>query len=167
MTLPNSITSSSVPGSAGCVARQPAECGLQAHRVAAEAGPKDANLWIHVPIGYGKLFKEKSVNWMYADQSRSRGLNGRQVFSTPRGKVLGGSRFDSTACCMYAASTRITIAVRQRGNAGWGFDDVLPYFKKAENQSTARRRQISWRRRSIAGVGLAPRRSAVGSLCGR
>ena len=96
-----------------------------------EAGPKDSNIWIHVPIGYGKLFKEKSVNWMYQTEPEP-GLDGRQVFQ-PRGKVLGGS--SSINGLLYVRGQHEDYdRWRQRGNVGWGYDDVLPYFKKAENQ---------------------------------
>src|SRR3974390_2269067 len=96
-----------------------------------EAGPKDSNIWIHVPIGYGKLFKEKSVNWMYQTEPEP-GLHGRQGFQ-PRGKVLGGS--GSVHGLLYVRGQHEDYdRWRQRGNVGWGYDDVLPYFKKAENQ---------------------------------
>ena len=96
-----------------------------------EAGPKDSNIWIHVPIGYGKLFKEKAVNWMYQTEPEP-GLNGRTVFQ-PRGKVLGGS--SSINGLLYVRGQHEDYdRWRQHGNSGWGYDDVLPYFKKAENQ---------------------------------
>ena len=61
------------------------------------------------------------------------GLNGRQVFQ-PRGKVLGGS--SSINGLLYVRGQHEDYdRWRQRGNAGWGFEDVLPYFKKAENQA--------------------------------
>ena len=100
-----------------------------------EAGPKDIHLWIHMPLGYGKLFKEKTVNWMYQTEPEP-GLNGRNVFQ-PRGKVLGGS--SSINGLLYVRGQHEDYdRWRQHGNVGWGYDDVLPYFKKAENQ-TARR----------------------------
>src|SRR6202140_1969865 len=96
-----------------------------------EAGPKDRNLWIHLPLGYGKLFKEKTVNWMYQTEPEP-GLGGRSVFQ-PRGKVLGGS--SSINGLLYVRGQHEDYdRWRQRGNLGWGSDDVLPYFKKAENQ---------------------------------
>ncbi len=96
-----------------------------------EAGPKDSNLWIHVPLGYGMLFKEKSVNWMYQTEPEP-GLGGRSVFQ-PRGKVLGGS--SSINGLLYVRGQHEDYdRWRQHGNSGWGYDDVLPYFKKAENQ---------------------------------
>src|SRR3569833_3349833 len=97
-----------------------------------EAGPKDSNIWIHVPLGYGKLFKEKTVNWMYQTEPEPE-LKGRQVFQ-PRGKTLGGS--SSINGLLYVRGQHEDYdRWRQRGNTGWGYDDVLPYYKKAENQS--------------------------------
>src|SRR5690242_12587745 len=76
-------------GSAGCVLANRLSANGKHSVLLLEAGPKDSNIWIHVPIGYGKLFKEKTVNWMYQTEPEP-GLGGRQVFQ-PRGKVLGGS----------------------------------------------------------------------------
>lgn len=93
-----------------------------------EAGPADSNPWIHVPLGYGKLFNEKSVNWAYESEPEPH-VDGRRIY-TPRGKVLGGS-------------SSINGLVYIRGQArdydnwaipGWRFDDLLPYFVKAECQ---------------------------------
>ena len=118
-------------GSAGCVLANRLSADGKHSVLLLEAGPKDTNLWIHVPLGYGKLFKEKSVNWMYQTEPEP-GLNGRQVFQ-PRGKVLGGS--SSINGLLYVRGQHEDYdRWRQRGNAGWGYDDVLPYFKKAENQ---------------------------------
>jgi choline dehydrogenase len=118
-------------GSAGCVlANRLSENGRHSVLLL-EAGPVDKNIWIHVPLGYGKLFKEKTVNWMYQTEPEP-GLDGRSVFQ-PRGKVLGGS--SSINGLLYVRGQHEDYdRWRQRGNAGWGFEDVLPYFKKAENQ---------------------------------
>jgi choline dehydrogenase len=118
-------------GSAGCVLANRLSASGQHSVLLLEAGPKDSNIWIHVPLGYGKLFKEKSVNWMYQTEPEP-GLGGRQVFQ-PRGKVLGGS--SSINGLLYVRGQHEDYdRWRQRGNVGWGYDDVLPYFKKAENQ---------------------------------
>src|SRR5580704_12046809 len=118
-------------GSAGCVLANRLSADGRNSVLLLEAGPKDTNLWIHVPLGYGKLFKEKTVNWMYQTEPES-GLDGRAVFQ-PRGKVLGGS--SSINGLLYVRGQHEDYdRWRQRGNAGWGYDDVLPYFKKAENQ---------------------------------
>jgi choline dehydrogenase len=118
-------------GSAGCVLANRLSANGRNSVLLLEAGPKDTNLWIHVPLGYGKLFKEKTVNWMYQTEPEP-GLDGRTVFQ-PRGKVLGGS--SSINGLLYVRGQHEDYdRWRQRGNAGWGYDDVLPYFRKAENQ---------------------------------
>ena len=118
-------------GSAGCVLANRLSADGRHTVLLLEAGPKDTNIWIHVPIGYAKLFKEKTVNWMYQTEPEP-GLGGRQVFQ-PRGKVLGGS--SSINGLLYVRGQHEDYdRWRQRGNVGWGYDDVLPYFKRAENQ---------------------------------
>ncbi|MGJ5047672.1 GMC family oxidoreductase [Bradyrhizobium oligotrophicum] len=119
-------------GSAGCVLANRLSSDGKHTVLLLEAGPKDTNIWIHVPLGYGKLFKEKTVNWMYQTDPEP-GLDGRSVFQ-PRGKVLGGS--SSINGLLYVRGQHEDYdRWRQRGNVGWGYDDVLPYFKRAENQS--------------------------------
>jgi choline dehydrogenase len=118
-------------GSAGCVLANRLSADGKHSVLLLEAGPEDTNLWIHVPLGYGKLFKEKTVNWMYQTEPEPE-LGGRQVFQ-PRGKVLGGS--SSINGLLYVRGQHEDYdRWRQRGNSGWGYDDVLPYFKKAEDQ---------------------------------
>jgi choline dehydrogenase len=119
-------------GSAGCVlANRLTADGKHSVRLL-EAGPEDSHLWIHIPLGYGRLFKDKAVNWMYQTEPEP-GLNGRNVFQ-PRGKVLGGS--SSINGLLYVRGQHEDYdRWRQHGNLGWGFDDVLPYFKKAEDQT--------------------------------
>ncbi|WP_295850882.1 choline dehydrogenase [Tardiphaga sp.] len=118
-------------GSAGCVLANRLTASGEYSVLLLEAGPKDRNIWIHVPLGYGKLFKEKTVNWMYQTEPEP-GLDGRSVFQ-PRGKVLGGS--SSINGLLYVRGQHEDYdRWRQQGNTGWGYDDVLPFFKKAENQ---------------------------------
>ncbi len=118
-------------GSAGCVLANRLSADGKNSVLLLEAGLRDTNLWIHVPLGYGRLFKEKSVNWMYQTEPEP-GLEGRSVFQ-PRGKVLGGS--SSINGLLYVRGQHEDYdRWRQHGNQGWGFDDVLPYFKKAEDQ---------------------------------
>ena len=117
-------------GSAGCVLANRLSANGKHSVLLLEAGPKDTNLWIHVPLGYGRLFKEKTVNWMYQTEPEPE-LEGRRVFQ-PRGKVLGGS--SSINGLLYVRGQHEDYdRWRQRGNNGWGYDDVLPYFKKAED----------------------------------
>jgi choline dehydrogenase len=119
-------------GSAGCVlANRLTESGR--HRVALiEAGPRDRHLWIHIPLGYGRLFKDGRVNWLYQSEPEPE-LNGRVIFQ-PRGKVLGGS--SSINGLVYIRGQPEDFDHwRQLGNEGWGFDDVLPYFRRSEDQA--------------------------------
>ena len=119
-------------GSAGCVLANRLTADGKYSVLLLEAGPEDSHLWIHIPLGYGRLFKEKAVNWMYQTEPEP-GLNGRNVFQ-PRGKVLGGS--SSINGLLYVRGQHEDYdRWRQHGNLGWGFDDVLPYFKKAEDQT--------------------------------
>jgi choline dehydrogenase len=118
-------------GSAGCVLANRLTASGKNSVLLLEAGPKDTNIWIHVPLGYGKLFKDTSVNWMYQTEPEP-GLDGRSIFQ-PRGKVLGGS--SSINGLLYVRGQHEDFdRWRQLGNSGWGFDDILPYFKKAEDQ---------------------------------
>ncbi len=119
-------------GSAGCVlAHRLSESGR--HKVLLlEAGGSDTNPWIHVPLGYGKLFRDKSVNWLYETEPQPE-LNGRRIIQ-PRGKVLGGS--SSINGLVYMRGQREDYDQwRQMGSVGWAYNDVLPYFRKAERQS--------------------------------
>jgi choline dehydrogenase len=118
-------------GSAGCVlANRLTESGR--YRVLLlEAGPADRNPWIHIPIGYAKLFANAKVNWLYESEPEPE-LNNRRIIQ-PRGKVLGGS--SSINGLIYIRGQKEDFDIwRQLGNPGWSWDDVLPYFKKAESQ---------------------------------
>ncbi|MFM9883562.1 MAG: GMC family oxidoreductase [Burkholderiales bacterium] len=118
-------------GSAGCVLADRLSANGRYRVLVLEAGPADTNRWIHIPLGYGKLFAMPSVNWMYQSDPEPQ-LKGRSVF-TPRGKVIGGS--SSINGLVYIRGQREDFDEWARlGNAGWGYDDVLPYFKKAEDQ---------------------------------
>ena len=119
-------------GSAGCVlANRLTACGRY-RVVLLEAGPRDRHLWIHIPLGYGRLFKDARVNWLYETEPEPE-LNGRVIFQ-PRGKVLGGS--SSINGLLYVRGQPEDFDHwRQLGNTGWGFDDVLPYFRRSEHQA--------------------------------
>ena len=102
------------------------------HRVLLlEAGGHDRNIWIHIPLGYGKLFSNPKVNWLYTTEPEPE-LNNRRVIQ-PRGKVMGGS--SSINGLLYIRGQHEDYDHwRQLGNAGWSFNDVLPYFRRAEDQ---------------------------------
>ena len=117
-------------GSAGCVlAARLSESGR--HRVLLlEAGGKDSNPWIHIPLGYVKTFVNPKVNWMF-DSEPEPNLNDRVMYQ-PRGKVLGGT--SSINGMIYMRGNHADYDEwRQRGCEGWDWDSVLPYFRKAED----------------------------------
>ncbi|MCV0425336.1 MAG: choline dehydrogenase [Roseibium sp.] len=94
-----------------------------------EAGGSDLNFWIWMPIGYGKAFYNRNINWMYSTEPDP-GLNGRTGY-WPRGKVLGGS--SSINAMVYIRGQHADFDDwKAMGNQGWGWDDVLPYFKRSE-----------------------------------
>jgi choline dehydrogenase len=115
-------------GSAGCVLANRLTEDARCSVLLLEAGPRDTDRWIHVPLGYGKLFARTDINWAYESEPEPT-LNGRRIF-TPRGKVLGGS--SSINGLVYIRGQREDFD--GWGIRGWAFDDLLPYFKKSENQ---------------------------------
>jgi len=117
-------------GSAGCVlANRLTENGRHSVLLL-EAGGTDRRPWVQVPIGYSKTFFDASVNWKYTTESDP-GLNGKTAY-WPRGKVLGGS--SSINAMVYIRGQRQDYdAWAERGLAGWGYEDVLPYFRKSED----------------------------------
>jgi choline dehydrogenase len=119
-------------GSAGCVlAARLSESGR--HRVLLlEAGGKDRSPWIHIPMGYPRLYTHPAINWRYESEPES-GLNMRRVYH-PRGKVLGGTSAINGMIYMRGNHADYDDW-RQMGCEGWSFESVLPYFKKAENQA--------------------------------
>ena len=118
-------------GSAGCaVAGRLSESGK--YRVLLlEAGTKDTNPWIHIPLGYTKTYTDPRVNWMF-DSEPEKELNGRTLYQ-PRGKVLGGTSSINGMVYMRGTPTDYD-GWRQKGCDGWAYDDVLPFFRKAEDQ---------------------------------
>ena len=118
-------------GSAGCVLANRLTASGQHRVLLIEAGGEDRNLWIHVPIGYAKLFADARHNWLYNSEPEPE-LGGRSIIQ-PRGKVMGGS--SSINGLLYIRGQAEDFDHwRQLGNAGWSFTDVLPYFRRAEDQ---------------------------------
>jgi choline dehydrogenase len=96
-----------------------------------EAGGRDWNPYIHIPAGFMKTLVDPSVNWLYESEP-SEGTAGRRIHA-PRGKTLGGS--SSINGNVYSRGQRMDFdGWAQQGNRGWGYADVLPYFKRSERR---------------------------------
>jgi choline dehydrogenase len=116
-------------GSAGCVLANRLSASGKHRVLVLEAGGSDRRFWIQTPIGYGKTFYDDSVNWKYMTEVEP-GLDNRRSY-WPRGKVVGGS--SSINAMVYIRGNPEDFNDWQNlGNPGWGWQDVLPYFKKSE-----------------------------------
>ena len=118
-------------GSAGCVLAERLSASGQHRVLILEAGGSDARFWIKTPIGYGRTFADPAVNWRY-QTAPIPGLKGRTMY-WPRGRVLGGS--SSINALVYCRGMPADFDDwRAMGNAGWGWDDVRPYFERTERR---------------------------------
>lgn len=116
-------------GSAGCVVARRLSDNPNLKVLLLEAGPASEDFWIRTPAGMGRLFKHDEYNWKFFTEPVPT-LRNRQIY-WPRGKTLGGS--SAINGMVYVRGNRGDFDHwASLGNAGWGWDDVLPYFKRAE-----------------------------------
>ncbi|MBA17013.1 MAG: choline dehydrogenase [Sphingomonas sp.] len=118
-------------GTAGCVlANRLSACGRYSV-ILIEAGGADHHPWLHIPIGYGKVTGDPRFDWRFSTVPQPQ-LDGRRI-GVPRGKVLGGS--SATNGLLYVRGQREDFdGWAAQGCIGWGYDDVLPYFRRSEDQ---------------------------------
>jgi choline dehydrogenase len=118
-------------GSAGCVLANRLTDSGRYKVLLLEAGGEDTNPWIHIPIGYAKHFVNPKINWLYETAPGEEWV--KRPVMQPRGKVIGGS--SSINGMIYIRGQHEDYDHwRQLGNVGWSYEDVLPYFRKAENR---------------------------------
>ena len=118
-------------GSAGCVLANRLSADPSVTVCLLEAGPRDWHPMIHVPAGFMKTLTDPMVNWLY-EAEPSEGTAGR-VIKAPRGKTLGGS--SSINGHIYNRGQSLDYDTwSQLGNTGWGYADVLPYFRRCERR---------------------------------
>ena len=117
-------------GSAGCVLANRLSANPKNRVLLLEAGPEDTNPWIHIPLGYGKNVHNKAVNWCFQSEPEKQCYG--QSFMLPRGRVIGGS--SSINGMVYVRGQPRDYDIwAQMGCIGWSYEDVLPYFRKSEN----------------------------------
>ncbi len=108
-------------------------------------------IWFHIPVGYLFAIGNPRSDWMFRTEPEA-GLNGRSL-AYPRGKVIGGSSAINAMISMRGQAADYDHW-RQLGLTGWGYDDVLPVFKRLEDQFP-RRQRTSRHRRRLAHRGTA------------
>ncbi|WP_322102488.1 GMC family oxidoreductase [Paraburkholderia sp. J41] len=119
-------------GAAGCAVAARLSEDPRTSVLLLEAGGEDRSFWLRIPVGYGRTIADPRVNWCYQTDPVE-ALGGRRIF-WPRGKVLGGSTAINGLIYIRGQAADYD-AWRAQGNVGWGYDDVLPYFRRAEDHA--------------------------------
>lgn len=117
-------------GSAGCVLANRLSKDPKVNVMLLEAGGEDWNPLIHIPAGYIKTMVDPAMNWMFVTEPDP--ATGNRKIAVPRGKVLGGSSAIN-AMIYVRGQAQDYDNWASKGNAGWSYADVLPYFLKSED----------------------------------
>ena len=117
-------------GTAGCLIANRLSADPRNSVLLLEAGGRDNWIWLHIPVGYLYAIGDKRADWLFRTQPVE-GLNGRDI-AYPRGKVIGGCSAINGMIYMRGQAADYD-GWRQLGLAGWGWDDVLPYFLRHED----------------------------------
>ena len=116
-------------GTAGCVLANRLSRDPSKHVLLLEAGPEDSNVWLKIPAGVPRVINDPQLSWGYTSDAEP-GLDGRRII-WPRGRVLGGSSSINGHVYMRGVPADYD-GWEKEGNPGWGWSDVLPYFKRGE-----------------------------------
>ncbi len=122
-------------GSAGCVLANELSADPYCKVLLLEAGPMDNSLFIHMPAGVYRVFRDRSLNWNYFT-AREKSLNGRAIY-TPRGKVVGGSSSINSMVYMRGHRFDYDLWAKDFDLPEWEFKNCLPYFIAGENYKSA------------------------------
>ncbi|MDB5987230.1 MAG: FAD-dependent oxidoreductase [Nevskia sp.] len=117
-------------GSAGCVLANRLSASGKYKVCLLEAGPKDTNPFIHMPIGIIPVIRSKVLNWNFLTTPQQNCANRKMLW--PRGRTLGGSS-SINAMCYIRGHAWDYDHWAELGNEGWSYNDVLPYFRRMEN----------------------------------
>jgi choline dehydrogenase len=118
-------------GTAGCVVASRLSENPDRKVLLLEAGIPDRNVWIHVPLGVGKLLTNAKYVWPFTTEPEP-GLHGQRIY-TPRGKVLGGTSAINGMGWVRGDAIEFDRWRDELGLVGWGFSDILPYYKHIED----------------------------------